>query len=133
MPFLLFIGVGGIDMKIEIELSERAEQFLGPDHSEAVAKLAEKEAQRLWYIERCKPKEHLVRPVGRPRLTPEKNKAREIAKFVGHVYVELRQQLSPEGFEKRHGDDYRRFQAAREKDDLDTLLGFEKEVPWQNR
>ena len=120
-------------MKIEIELSQKAEQFLGPNHSETLVKLAEKEAQRLWYIERCKPKERPVRPVGRPRLTPEAKKAREIAQVIGRVYVELRGQVGNEAFERRHGDDYRRLREAIAKDDLDVLQGFERDVPWQNK
>src|SRR5271169_193372 len=120
-------------MKIEVELSERAEQFLGPKHSETLAKLAENEAQRLWYIERCKPKERPVRPVGRPRLTPETKKAREIAEVIGRVYVDLWGQLSNEAFERRHGDDYRRLREATAKDDLGVLIEFERDVPWQNK
>lgn len=120
-------------MKIEIELSARAERFLGSKHSETLANLAEKEAQRLWYIERCKPKERPVRPVGRPRLTPETKKAREIAEVIGRVYLDLRGQLANEAFERRHGDDFRRLREAIVKDDLDVLLGFETDVPWLNK
>jgi hypothetical protein len=120
-------------MRVEVELSERAELFLGPNHAEALAKLAEREAWRLWHIERSKPKERPVRPVGRPRLSPQVKKARELAAWIGGVYIVLQERFSKEGFETMHGDDYRRFQKATAENDLDTLLEFEKGTPWQNK
>lgn len=120
-------------MKIEVEISEKGERFLGPNYSEKVAKLAEKEAQRLWHIERCKPKTRPVRPLGRPPLAPEVRKAREIARIVGGVYIDLRRTLGNEAFERLHGADYRKLTEAIAHDDLSTLIDFEKGAPWQNR
>jgi hypothetical protein len=120
-------------MRVEVELSERAEQFLGPNQAQTLARLAEKEALRLWHIERSKPKERAVRPVGRPRLSPQVKKAREIADWLGRVYITLQERFSKAGFEEMHGEDYARLRKATAEDDLDTLLGFEKEKPWQKK
>jgi hypothetical protein len=114
-------------MRIEIELSDLAAQMFGEDPALKIQACVEKEALRLWYIERSKPKER--KPVGRPALNVEDRRLKELIGTLQTIYLKLQDQLGLD-FATIHGESFARLEALIGAKDLKGLEAFVLEEPW---
>jgi hypothetical protein len=117
-------------MKLEIELSELAEHMFGEEPARKVQDVVEREAQRLWHIERSKPKPKDLKPAGRPRMTQEERELRELAARLRSVFQKRRVFLGEEVFNRVLGGAYTELESAIERGDQTKLLEIEASKPW---
>ena len=119
-------------MRIEIEISELARQMFGESLVNTAQDCIEREAERLWHIARSKPKERDRKPLGRPPLSMDERRFRELSELLLSVYQKRMEQLGEE-FEPTLGPGYQELRNAIDAHDLATLVRIEQEKPWQKR
>lgn len=117
-------------MRVEIEISELAEQMLGDNLKSKIEQLVVNEAMRLWHIERSKPKEK--QPVGRPRQSDNEKMVRALGLTLRGIYKRLKELYGPD-FEKAFGEQERVLETAIEDGDLDSLIKINTDQPWVRR
>lgn len=121
-------------MQIQIELDEEQVRLLATEGEPQayVEGLVAAECKRLWHIERSKPKPKVAKPPGPRRLTPVEKEIRERGDFLRNIYLKLHEMFGAE-----FSDELRRqeneIEAAIEALDLETLLRYIQEQPWQRR
>lgn len=95
--------------------------------------LIEREAKRLWHIQRCKPKElKEPKPLGRPGLSVEAKRVRELGDTLKGIYLNLKQFYGPE-YEDNFGEQERLLEDAIGRNDLGFLNQMLTQQPWIKR
>lgn len=118
---------------MEVDITDFAQEMLTKegvlDFPAYVASLVAKEATRLYHVHRSKPRQREVRPVGRPRQTPEQKRIKELGDILREVYLRQREFYGEE-FEAHFGEQERQLEEAIRTENLDVLLEFQNTQPW---
>lgn len=121
-------------MSIEVQLDEFGEKVLRDsgvkDLQQFTQDLLLREVMRRWHILRSRPKDKLPSPVGRPPLSPEIKRVRELAETLSSVYLKLREFYGEEDFQRYFGAQYSALEAAIAASDLPTLVEMTEKQPW---
>lgn len=115
---------------MELDISELAERMLGENPARRIQELVEREALRLWHIERSKPK--AKKPPGRPRLSDQEKAARQYATNLRAVYLRLKE-LYGESYQTAFGAQEAELEEAIEAGDVAKLVWFHNTQPWVKR
>jgi hypothetical protein len=121
-------------MEIILNLDEEQARLIAAEGEPQayVEGLVAAECRRLWHIERSKPKPKVAKPPGPRRLTPVEKEIRERGDFLRNIYLKLHEMLGAE-----FPDELRRqeneIEIAIEALDLETLIRYIQEQPWQRR
>lgn len=121
-------------MKIELDLTDAQLETLKDSGVENLTAyfqlLIDREVDRLWHIWRSRPKDKLLRNVGRPKASPEDKKIAELADLLKGVYFKL-QDFYGMDFPQHLAEQYQELEKAIEGRDLKKLQWFMEVQPWQ--
>jgi hypothetical protein len=113
---------------IELELSELAWGMSASTMEQAL----EKEALRLWHIERSKPRERDPKPLGRPRKSQQDKAVEELAEVLTSIYLKL-QAVYGTGFDTTFGTQMEHLRTAVANKDFEALQEMLRLKPWTKR
>lgn len=123
-------------MELKLQISDFAKEVFEREQLDPeayVCELAEREAKRLWHIQRCRPKpKEEVKPVGRPRTSVIQKKVAELGDTLREIYLKQKEFYGTE-FEQYFGEQERTLEEAIKNLDLDTLVWFQQKQPWVKR
>jgi hypothetical protein len=120
-------------VKALVDISEEFAELIGRNSELEPAAYAQtvldKEAKRLFHVERSKPKTREAKPIGRPSISPRQKKVKELAELLRGVYQKKKEFYGVE-YEGLYKAQETALEEAIAEESLEKLQLFIDTQPW---